>query len=337
MPLPALLANHVASAGIDPALAALRDRRPLLEVVEAAIRPVEDDPAVDSVGYGGAPNLLGRVECDAAIMLGANRHAGAVGALQGFRHPIAVARRVLERTPHLLLTGEGAARFAAEVGAEPRDMLSPAAAAGYRRWLADHGLDAATLASQERSAPLADLAWRSADTLYARGTVVVLVADEQGRMAGGTSTSGWAYKHPGRLGDSPIIGAGLYVDDRYGAAACTHTGEMAMRSGAARAVVGWLQQGATVEEACRAVLEDVAHLQDGYRGPLMVYAMDPRGETFVLGDAPDAGFWLWRSPASAAALWSAVTSDGAALHSDRDVSKSGGPGSGAQRRAARPK
>ncbi len=316
MPMPVLLANYVATAGVEPAIQQLRAGRPLLDVVEAAIRPVEDDPAIDSVGYGGAPNLLGQVECDAAIMLGATRQAGAVGALRGHRHAIAVARQVLERTPHVMLAGDGAARFAADVGAELRDMLAPAAAAEHQRWLASRGMVGASGSASD--GPLAELVWQAADELHARGTVVVLVADGQGRLAGGTSTSGWAFKHPGRLGDSPIIGAGLYVDDRYGAAACTHTGEMAIRAGTARAVVAWLEHGASVEEACHEALADVGHLRGGYLGPLIVHALDPRGNTCVLGTQPGVGYWLWDNNMSAAELRPAAEWPAAEWPADRD-------------------
>jgi L-asparaginase len=291
MPLPAFLANHVATAGVGPAVQALRAGRPLLDVIEAAIRPVEVDPYVDSVGYGGAPNVLGEVECDAAIMLGATRQSGAVGALRGYRHPIAVARQVLEITPHVFLVGTGAERFAAEAGAEPRDMLSPAAAAEHAAWLARHGLSAGPGGGLE--GPLAGWAWQAADDLHARGTTVVLVADAEGRLAGGTSTSGWAFKYPGRLGDTPVIGAGLYVDDRYGAAACTHNGEMAIRAGTARAVVAFLQHGATVAEACRLALDDLATLRGGYLGPVIIHALDPRGNACVMGGTPRSGHWIW--------------------------------------------
>lgn len=294
------------------AIAALAGGRSVLDVVEAGIRAVELDPGVRSVGVGGAPNLLGEMELDASIMDGGTLRAGAVAAIQGFLHPISVARQVMERLPHVLLAGDGAARFAAEIGAERGQTLSPASQADYRRWLAEQL--SPELAAGWPDAPLSALAWLSASgspsasTLAqpaqpprAGGTTIFLARNAQGQMAGGVSTSGWAYKYPGRVGDSPIIGAGLYVDERYGACACTHTGEMTMRAGTARAVVAYLKRGASVQDACREAAADLRSLRGGYLGPVIIHALDGVGQPYVLGmDATAAHFWWWAEGMAAA-------------------------------------
>ena len=214
-----VLMNGEGRVGMDAAVLALEAGKSALDVVEAGIRPVEADPAVRTVGFGGYPNLAGVVECDAAIMDGVTRECGSVGALSGYLHAIQVARQVMERLPHVMLVGDGAARFAAEVGATEAEMLSEESEVWHRQ------RQSARLANalNGREA-LAAFCWPKDGLHTARGTTVLLCRDKEGRLAGGTSTSGWAHKYPGRLGDSPIIGAGLYVDQRYGACACTHTG-----------------------------------------------------------------------------------------------------------------
>jgi len=290
-----VLANGEGGVGMAAAVRALQEGRSALDAIEAGIRPVEADPAVRSVGVGGAPNLLGQVECDAAIMDGTTLRCGAVGALQGYLHPVSVARQVMERLPHVLLVGEGAARFAREVGAERAALLTDAASADYLTWLQAR-LPEAARADLDRAA-LAQYAWPADAAPSPHGTTVWLAVDAQGHLAGGTSTSGWAYKYPGRLGDSPIIGAGLYVDGRYGGCACTHVGEMAIRAGTSRAVVLYMKKGASVEEACREAMDDLSHLAGGYLGSLIIHAIDREGRVCVVGSGQKGRrdtYWLWR-------------------------------------------
>lgn len=302
----ALLTNDEGGVGVRPALAALECGRSALDAVELGIRAVEADPAVRSVGVGGAPNLLGEMELDASIMDGGTLQTGAVAALKGFLHPISVARQVMARLPHVLLVGAGAARFAAEIGAERGETLSSEARADYARWLA--GRLSPDLAAAWPDLPLAALAWPSNGAPAPGGTTIFLARDGQGRMAGGVSTSGWAYKYPGRAGDSPIIGAGLYVDERYGAVACTHTGEMTIRAGTARAVVAYLKMGATVEEACREAADDLRRLRGGFLGAVVIHVLDRQGQPFVLSlDAPGAGYWWWDGASPAAELRAAAS------------------------------
>jgi beta-aspartyl-peptidase (threonine type) len=237
-----------------------------LDAVEVATRLVEDNPDDHTVGYGGYPNLLGQVELDASIMDGTTRRCGAVGSLRGYRAAITVARAVMERLPHVLVVGDGAARLAAELGLEEEDLLTPAAA---RVW--QDGLDGKLGAGAAPGAAgmLSVMANLATDPEQAPGTVNVLGLDREGNIAAAVSTSGWAWKYPGRLGDSPVIGAGSYADSRFGAAACTGWGELAIRAGTSRMVVAALAMGATPVEAGRAALRDVASLDTGDHPPTM--------------------------------------------------------------------
>lgn len=148
--------------------------------------------------------------------------------------------------------------------------------------------------------PLADLLWPTADPRTARGTTCYLIRNATGELAGGVSTAGWSYKHPGRLGDSSIIGAGLFVDNRYGAAACTHTGEMTIRSSTSRSVVLYMKMGASVKDACHEALNDLRGLKGGHLGPVVIHAIDAHGRPYVLstGNDGDVPYWVWNSESS---------------------------------------
>jgi len=289
------LTNHEGRAGVETCRRLLESGSSAREAVEQAIRTVEADTAIHSVGKGGHPRLHGEVECDAAIMDGTTLQVGAVGALKGFLHPVSVARQVMEHLPHVFLAGDGAARFASEIGAEPAGLLSGAAAAAHQRWL-EANVPAEEL-TRWPDVPLARHAWRSGETLDTADTVICLAIDRQGNMAGAASTSGWARSYPGRVGDSPVIGAGLYVDGRYGAAGCTHIGEMTIRACTARSVVLYLKTGMGLRGACAEAIKDLGRLEGGFLGNVVVHALDARGEPCVLAtaDLKEKSSWLfWR-------------------------------------------
>jgi L-asparaginase len=178
----------------------------------------------------------------------------------------------MKRLPHVLLVGAGAERFARETGAESGQLLTPGQSRKFRDW---------TRANKPHCRTTAELAWAAARTLKTKGTVVYLARDVRGNLAAGTSTSGWAYRYPGRLGDSPIIGAGLYADTRYGACGCTHVGEMTIRCATARSVVLYMKMGASVTEACTEALTDLRDLKGGFLGRVMLHAMDREGHCCV--------------------------------------------------------
>ncbi len=321
-----LLVNGEGAAGVTAAIEALRSGCSAIDAVEKGIRPVEDDPQVRSVGRGGIPNLAGEVECDASIMEGHGRQSGSVAGLQQARHAITVARAVMEMLPHAFLAGTGALQFAREIGAEMAEMLTPEARVTYEKAL--HRALSPTFApgheppdpaqparTAHRTAPdptrrrtldqdndpcgsgrWIDAAWRCARHTASKGTTIFLVRDRHGHLAGGTSSSGWPLKYPGRVGDSAVIGAGLYVDDRYGACACTHTGEMTIRCQTASRVVHRMEAEASVEEACRDGIRDLHQLREGLLGPVAIHAMDRDGRVCVMSNVAipsDTDAWYW--------------------------------------------
>ena len=176
--------------GIQTAIDGLMKKGSALDAVEAGIRVVELGPRVRSVGFGGAPNVLGEMECDASITCGASLGTGAVGGLKHYFHAISVARQVMERTSHVMFVGEGAETFATEIGERKGNVLSEEAKAEYERWLKDHV--PAEVLSKWPDVPLTSLFLPSADVVTAHGTTVFLVRNSEGNLAGGVSTSGWA-------------------------------------------------------------------------------------------------------------------------------------------------
>jgi beta-aspartyl-peptidase (threonine type) len=247
-----LLASANAEIGMALGRDLLRDGAAALDVVEAVVRVVEDNADDHTVGYGGYPNVLGAVELDACVMDGTTRAVGAVAGVRECRNPIALARAVMERLPHAMLAGAGADRFAREVGLASTDLLTDAAATTWRRGVDAYGVDIGD------DAPLADAVKTLVlDPEHVTGTVNVIAIDDAGRLASGVSTSGWAWKYPGRVGDTGCAGAGNYADGRYGAATCTGWGELAIRTGAARWAVQSMAGGATAHDALARVLDDL--------------------------------------------------------------------------------
>lgn len=252
MPCMILVASGNGDVGMEAGWLLLARGGSALDAVEAATREVERNEADHTVGLGGYPNLVGDVELDASIMDGVTRRAGAVGALKGYVHAITVARAVMERLPHVLVVGDGAARLADEIGLEPEDVLT---AEARDAWQA--GIDGRLGDDDPGARMLAAVVDLASDPDHVAGTVNFIAIDGSGAMASAVSTSGWAWKYPGRLGDSPVIGAGNYCDVRYGAAACTGFGELAIRAGTARMVVDALARDVSVEDACAAALNDL--------------------------------------------------------------------------------
>ena len=249
-----LVASANGDVGMAAGMAVLRSGGSAIDAVEAACRIVEDNLEDHSVGTGGYPNAAGEVELDASLMEGTTRRAGAVAALKNYPNPMSVARAVMERLPrHVLLAGDGAALFAAEQGFATRDLLTPPAAEAFQQkkfTLFGEAYSFDGIAVRRETPKEAEL--------ENFGTVNFLALDGDGKIASAVSTSGWAFKHPGRVGDSPLIGAGNYCDDRYGACACTGLGEWAIRAGTARTVVLAMQFGLSLQDACAMAFRDLA-------------------------------------------------------------------------------
>jgi beta-aspartyl-peptidase (threonine type) len=252
-----------------------------LDAVEAAIRRVESNPADHSVGYGGLPNILGEVELDASLMDGRTLEAGAVCAVHGYEHVISLARQVMRRLPHVLLAGAGAERLARDARLPRRRLLTAAARATFARKITPalrrrhRALEARVRAATQDPQVAAQ-----AEDYY--GTVNVIALDRRGDIASGVSTSGWAWKYPGRVGDSPLIGAGNYADNRYGACACTGYGEMAIRCGTARSVVLYQKMGMPLERAAREAMADLRHCVVPFPPRMNLVAIDARGHHVAL-------------------------------------------------------
>ena len=224
-----------------------------LDMVEAGGRVAEADETNSSVGLGGLPDRDGRVTLDACIMAW-NGDIGSVCALEDVVHAVSVARRVMERTPHTMLVGEGARSFAIEQGFEPQNLLTPAAEAAWREWL-----KTANYAPRINSE---NTDWRSMPGGPGNhDTIGLLAIGADQRMAGACTTSGMAFKMRGRVGDSPLIGAGLYVDDEVGGATATGVGENVVRVTGAHAVVEAMRHGMDPVAACRSVIERLARLR----------------------------------------------------------------------------
>lgn len=279
-----LVGSVNAGVGFRDGMSVLRAGGSAIDAVVATIRRVEENPEDHSVGYGGLPNLLGDVELDASIMDGRTIATGAVAALKGYQDAIDLARVVMEQLPHVLVVGGGAERLAAEAGFAQKDLLTPAATAIWESRLAESGEeDAYGAKMREYAGRLSRDPERPHD---AHGTVNVIARDAAGNLASGVSTSGWAWKFPGRVGDSPIIGAGNYADNRWGAAACTGRGEMAQRCCTAHSVVTFMRFGMPLAAALRMAADDLHRLEDDYRSEVNIIAVDRDGRHSAASTAP---------------------------------------------------
>ncbi len=218
----------------------LSQRGRALDAVEAGVRESESDPEVSSVGFGGLPDAAGQVTLDACIM-DEKGDCGAVAYLQDIENPISVARLVMEQTPHVMLVGEGAKRFALSHGFKEKTLLTPKAKQAWEKWKAQHP----------------DAIKQREINIENHDTIGLLAIDAAGNLSGACTTSGLAWKLPGRVGDSPIIGAGLYVDNEVGAASATGVGEAVIRAVGSFLVVELMRQGNSPQQACRLATERV--------------------------------------------------------------------------------
>ena len=212
-----------------------------MDAAEAGARVTEADPTVTSVGFGGLPDEQGNVTLDACVM-DSNGNAGSVAFLQNIKHPVSVARKVMEDTKHVMLVGEGARQFAVTQGFEEMDLLTVESRQAWEEWKKDR---------------------REMTPHETHDTISVLVQDKNGDLAGACTTSGWAYKLHGRVGDSPIIGAGLFVDNEIGCAAATGLVEEVIKTTGSFLVVELMRQGYDPRVACEEALNRVIKAHNG--------------------------------------------------------------------------
>lgn len=256
----------------------------LIDALEAGARVPEADPSNHSVGFGGYPDRDGHVTLDAILMDDAG-NVGAVAALEDIMHPISVARRVMEKTPHTMLVGEGARRFALAEGFEAVKLLTPEAEAAWREWLKTAKYQPIANSENQRGSALD------------HDTIGMLACAPDGRLAGACTTSGMAFKLRGRIGDSPQAGCGLFVEKGVGGATATGVGEEVTRIAGTARVVASMRAGMTPAAACREAVRHIAQLrgeavrdaQVGFlaintRGEVGAYALQP-GFTFAVTDS----------------------------------------------------
>ncbi|MFV0540407.1 MAG: N(4)-(beta-N-acetylglucosaminyl)-L-asparaginase [Aestuariibaculum sp.] len=245
--------NHGLPAN-DEAWKQLKAGKSGIDAIEAGVKIPEGDPDVRSVGYGGYPDREGKVTLDACIM-DHKSDCGSVSFLQGIKHPISVAKRVLQNTPHVMLSGSGALQFALSEGFKEENLLTEASKKDWEKWL-------------EKSK------YKPVINIENHDTISMLLLDEEGNLSGGCTTSGAAWKMHGRVGDSPIIGSGLFLDNEVGAAAATGLGEAVIRTAGSAMVVELMRQGKSPFEACKEIVEriynkhknhkDMEYLQVGF-------------------------------------------------------------------------
>jgi N4-(beta-N-acetylglucosaminyl)-L-asparaginase len=234
-----------------------------LDAVEAGVRVPEADPNERSVGYGGRPDRDGRVTLDACIM-DENANIGSVACLEYIKHPISVARAVMEKTPHVMLVGEGALQFALAQGFPKENLLVEASEKEWKEWLKTSKYEAKA-------------------NIENHDTIGMIALDAQGNLSGACTTSGMANKMHGRIGDSPIIGAGLYVDNEVGAATATGHGEEVIRIAGCHLVVELMRQGKTPQVACEEAVARIIKLTKQRNKPLKdiqvgFIALDKKGQ-----------------------------------------------------------
>ncbi len=259
-PRPVVISSANGLKAIEKAMEFLRDKKDPLDAVIAAVNIVEDDPNDHSVGFGGLPNEDGVVELDSSVMHGPTHKAGAVASIRNIKNPSKVARLVMERTDHVLLVGEGALRFAKAHGFKEENLLTDEAREMWLKWKESLSHEDDWLSPDEAgltSPPGAGARGREAIE-HTWGTINCCAVDAAGNLAGVTTTSGLSYKIPGRVGDSPIIGAGLYVDNAVGAAGSTGRGEANLQNCSSFMVVEFMRNGRTPEAACLEMMQRVA-------------------------------------------------------------------------------
>ncbi|GET29648.1 isoaspartyl peptidase/L-asparaginase family protein [Prolixibacter sp. SD074] len=246
-----------------------------LDAVEAGVRVPEADPNIMTVGLGGYPDRDGYVTLDACIM-DEKGNAGSVTFLQDIAHPVSVARKVMEDTPHVMLSGEGALQFALEKGFKKQNLLTDKAREAWDEWK-----------KKSKYEPVINI--------ENHDTISMLAIDANGDLSGACTTSGAAFKMHGRVGDSPIIGAGLFCDNEIGGAASTGMGELVMKTVGSFLVVELMRNGSSPQQACEEAVHRIAEKIPGYEKFQIGYiAINKAGETGAYCIHPGFNYALWK-------------------------------------------
>ena len=281
--IPAIVTDHTNETGkraMEAGFKILSGGGIALDAVETSTNIVEKDPEDWSVGYGGLPNSEGVVQLDSCIMDGKTYNAGAVACLENIMHPCSVARIVMEKTDHVLLVGQGALKFARQWGFKEEELMTEKSRKRFLQWKLHHSQRddwgaPDHLKGKKMSALTHDFA-------FTYGTTNHLAVDKNGDIAGITSTSGLSWKIPGRVGDSPIIGAGLYVDNEVGAAGATGRGEDVIKSCASYYIVMRMRDGRSPQQACedaiKMIIDKYKHVNPGFKPPEKFVAINKKGE-----------------------------------------------------------
>lgn len=231
-----------------------------LDAVEKGVRVTESDPKNRSVGLGGLPDANGLVTLDACIM-DQSFNCGSVSFLQNIENPISVARKIMEDTPHVMLSGKGAYDFAIQKGFKHKNLLTLEAKLAWEKWIKDAKKQKPIINNENHD------------------TIGMLAIDKKGNLSGACTTSGWAYKLHGRVGDSPLIGAGLYVDNEVGASCATGLGEAVIRICGSHTVVELMRQGISPQNACKQAVERIIKAHNNLDGLQVGFiAMNKQGE-----------------------------------------------------------
>jgi N4-(beta-N-acetylglucosaminyl)-L-asparaginase len=280
---------------LDGGMAILKSGGDTLDAALAVVTKVEDDPNDDSVGYGGLPNEDGVVELDASVMHGPTGRAGAVASVQKIKNPSLVAKVVMERTNHVFIVGSGALQFAEDEGFVPMNLLTERSRVAWLAWKAQSsenwrpGIDSPEW--KQKLALLLDtpdkMAWREhIEDVVAHprtGTINCLAVNAKGDVSGTTTTSGLSWKIAGRVGDSPVIGAGLFVDNQVGGAGSTGRGEENIKISGGHTIVEMMRRGSSPTDACLEALHRVARNYQAFPERLkqfhiQFYALNKQGE-----------------------------------------------------------
>jgi N4-(beta-N-acetylglucosaminyl)-L-asparaginase len=269
---PIIISSANGLHALDKGMDVLKKGGDTLEAVVTAVTVVEDDPNDDSVGYGGLPNEEGEVELDASVMHGPTHRAGSVASVRRIKNVARLAKTVMERTNHVMLVGDGARRFAVAQGFEEMNLLTEHSRKVWLAWKASSsfnwrpGIDRPEW-KEKMSAIFNDTPEDQALLAYAQkviahpptGTIPCMAVNEKGDISATTTTSGLSWKIPGRVGDSPIIGAGCCVDNEVGAAGSTGKGEENIKISGGHTIVEMMRQGKSPKDACLEALARIAH------------------------------------------------------------------------------